>query len=113
MAKVEILECLKNEILEKFRGESNEIFKLMKSLELNPRKGKIIGSVGGIIIKELKYKSFRFYFLTDGFKIRCLDDKNLAELLIRFVRMSDKKAQQKTIEEIRKILLTIGVKGFF
>jgi hypothetical protein len=112
MAKVEILESLKNEILEKFRGESKDIFKLMKSLEESPAKGKLLGNVGGIAIKEIKYKSFRFYFIADGFKIRCLDEKNLAELLIRFVRMSDKKAQQKTIEEIKRILLKVGVEGF-
>lgn len=112
MVKVEILENLKNEILEKFRGEAKEVFKLMKSLELNPMKGKLVGNVGGVLIKELKYNSFRFYFLTDGFKIRCLDDKNLAELLIRFVRMSNKKDQQKIIGEIKKILQTIGAGGF-
>jgi hypothetical protein len=112
MAKVEILESLKTEILEKFRGESSDIFKLMKSLEKNPAKGKLLGNIGGIVIKEIKYRSFRFYFITDGFKIRCLDEKNLAELLIRFVRMSDKKAQQKTIEEIKTILLRVGVGGF-
>jgi len=112
MVKVEILENLKNKILEKFLGEAKEVFKLIKSLEISPMKGKLVGSVGGVVIKELKYKSFRFYFLTDGFKVRCIDDKNLEELLIRFVRMSNKKDQQKTIEEIKNILQTIGAGGF-
>jgi hypothetical protein len=32
--------------------------------------------------------------------------------LIRFVRMSDKKHQQETINEIKKILANFGTNGF-
>ena len=41
-----------------------------------------------------------------------MDESNLVDLLITFVRMSDKKYQQQTIEEIRKVLLNMGLKGF-
>lgn len=112
MARVEIIKSLKNKILKKFKKESKKIFKLMSSLEENPKKGKLIGSVGGIVIKELKYKSFRFYFITDGFKLKILSKEELTDLLMRFVRMSDKKSQQKIINEIRKILIKIGPSGF-
>ena len=112
MAKVIILKQLEEEINKKFKGESVNIFELMYSLEENPCKGKPLGNVGGIVIKELKYKSFRFYFITDGYKLKCFDEQTLAEMLMRFVRMSDKKDQQKTIEEIRKILLYFGPEGF-
>ncbi len=64
------------------------------------------------MIKELKYKSFRFYFITDGHKLNVLDKKSLADLLIKFVRMSDKKSQQKAINEIKNILIKIGFNGF-
>ena len=97
MAKVEISSGLKNEILKKFKEESKKIFKLMFSLKENPKKGKPIGNIKGILIKELKYKSFRFYFITDSFKLRILSVDELNELLIRFVRMSNKKNQQKVI----------------
>lgn len=112
MAKVSIAEGLKNEILKKFKEESKIIFRQMYSLEENPHKGKSLGHVGGVIIKELKYKSFRFYFITDGYKLKIMDESKLVDLLIRFVRMSDKKDQQQTINEIRKILLNFGLKGF-
>ena len=112
MAQVTILETLKDEILKKFKGESKIIFKQMYSLAENPHKGKPLGHVGGIVIKELRYKSFRFYFITDGYKLKIMDESKLVDLLIRFVRMSDKKDQQKTINEIRKILLNFGSKGF-
>jgi len=111
MAKVIILKQLEEEINKKFKGESVEIFELMYSLEENPNKGKLLGSVGGIIIKELKYKSFRFYFITDGYKLKIFDEDNLTDLLIRFVRMSNKKDQQETINEIRSILIKLGPKG--
>ena len=112
MAKVEIIRSLFEEIKKKFKGESHEIIDLMESLEKSPQKGKLLGSVGGIVIKELKYKSFRFYFVTDGYKLKFFDEQNLADMLIKFVRMSDKKHQQQTINEIKKILINFGSKGF-
>ena len=40
-----------------------------------------------------------------------MDKTMLSDLLIRFVRMSDKKDQQKTINEIKKILAIFGPDG--
>ena len=85
---------------------------LLETLEKNPKKGKFLGQFAGFAIKELKYKNFRFYFIVDGYKLNILSEKELVDLLMRFVRMSDKKAQQKTIDEIREILLKIGPRGF-
>lgn len=112
MARIEIIESLYLEIEKKFKKESHKILNLMQSLEENPKKGKELGSVGGIMIKELKYKSFRFYFITEGHKIKFFSKEELTDLLLRFVRMSDKKHQQKTINEIKEILIKIGPEGF-
>src|SRR3989344_1295750 len=112
MAKIEIAKSLFEEIESKFRKEASEIFDLMESLQDNPHKGKILGAVGGIVIKEIRYNNFRFYFITDGFKLKFTNKENLVDLLLRFVRMSDKKSQQKTIDEIKNILRTIGPEGF-
>jgi len=112
MAQVMIAKPLKNEILKKFKEESKIIFKQMYSLKDSPRKGKLLGNVGGIVIKEIKYKSFRFYFITDSYKLKILNKENLTDMLIKFVRMSDKKHQQQTINEIRNILINIGFEGF-
>jgi len=54
MAKVEIVFSLLKEIEKKFKGEAHKIIDLIESLEENPHKGKLVGNVGGIIIKELK-----------------------------------------------------------
>lgn len=112
MAKIEIVLSLFEEIQKKFKGEAHKIIDLMETLEDNPHKGKLLSNVGGIVIKELKYKNFRFYFITDGYKLKIMDQEKLVDLLIRFVRMSDKKDQQETIEKIRKILLNFGPEGF-
>ncbi len=112
MAKVEIINSLAKEIQKKFKGESHKIIKLLRSLEKNPKKGKLIGQFSGFAVKELKYKKFRFYFITDGYKLNVLSKEKLTDLLMKFVRMSDKKSQQKTINEIKKILIKIGPHGF-
>ena len=112
MAKVIITKDLEDEINRRFKGESVKIFELIYSLKENPKKGKPIGQVGGIVIKEIKYEKYRFYFITDGFKLKLLSIQELSDLLIKFVRMSDKKTQQKTIDEIKIILKKFGQEGF-
>ncbi len=112
MAKVEIIDSLKEEVFKKFKGESSTVFRHLKSLEENPKKGKPLGSVSGFLIKELKYKKFRFYFIAEGDKLRFYSKEELTDLLIRFVRMSDKKSQQKTIDEIRNVLIKLGPEDF-
>ena len=108
MVQIEIVESLFQEIERRFKGEAAEIFDLMESLKENSKKGKELGTVGGIVIKELRCNGFRFYFLADGFKLKLLGESDLTDLFLRFVRMSDKKHQQKVIEEIKVILRTIG-----
>lgn len=112
MAKVEIVESLYLIIEKKFKGEGHKILDLMYSVEQNQKKGKLLGNIGDILIKELKYKGFRFYFLVEGHKLKFFSEENLVDLLLRFVRMSDKKRQEKTIQEIREILIKIGPKWF-
>lgn len=107
MVVVEIFEDLKNVVLKKFKREAEVVFELMRSVEEFPKKGKFIGKVGKIAIKELKYKSFRFYFIVDAYKVKFLGVDELKDLLIRFVRMSDKNSQQKVIEEIKDFLRKI------
>ena len=112
MAKVIITVTLEEEVNKKFKQEAVEIFSLLRTLEDNPKKGKEVGVVGAILIKEIKYNKFRFYFITDGYKVKFLKTDDLKDLLIKFVRMSEKKDQQKTIDEIKHILKNFGAEGF-
>ena len=104
MAKVIVTKNLEDLINKKFKGESVKVFELIYSLKENPKKGKPVGQIGGIVIKEIKYRNFRFYFITNGYHLRVLSIEKLKDLLIKFVRMSDKKTQQKTINEIKEVL---------
>lgn len=108
MAEVIIPEDLKEKIYKKFKNESIDVLRLLYSLKDNPKKGKELTQVGGILIKEIRYNSFRFYFIVDGYKIKIMDDSELLNLLIKFVAMSDKKDQQETIEKIKEFLRTFG-----
>lgn len=108
MAEVIITKRLEDEINKKFKLESIKIFELMRSLKESPHKGKIVGQVSGMIIKEIKYEGHRFYFITDGYKLKLLERGEIINLLIKFVRMSDKKDQQKVINEIKRILKNFG-----
>src|SRR3989344_7751538 len=101
MAEVIVTEELESKINKKFKKEAVQIFELIHSLKVNPKKGKPLGQVGGIVIKELRYRGYRLYFITDGYKLKFLKVDELTNLLIKFVRISDKKSQQKTIEEIK------------
>lgn len=112
MPKVIISKSLVEEIIRKFKQESEQIFLLMKTLENSPSKGKALGKVGGIVIKELKYIKFRFYFLTDGHVLKFGTEDELTNLLIRFVRMSEKKDQRKVISEIKNVLRSFGMDSF-
>ncbi|OGJ12642.1 hypothetical protein A3K82_02105 [Candidatus Pacearchaeota archaeon RBG_19FT_COMBO_34_9] len=112
MAKVIIVKSLEHEILKKFKEESEKIFDLIHTLKDNPSKGKELGHVSGIVIKEIRYKSFRLYFITEGYRLKVMSKEELNDLLIRFVRMSDKKTQQKTIDEIKQVLRCLGEGGF-
>lgn len=108
MAKVIVTASLKEEVLRRFKGESEKIFLQMKSLENDPHKGKALGNVAGIVIKEIKHEKYRFYFISDGHVLKFGTDDELAGLLIKFVRMSEKKNQQKVIDEIKMILKSMG-----
>ncbi len=112
MARVIVDEDLAEKIYKKFKGESVKIFSLIYSMEGSPKKGKVVGRVGGVLIKELKWKNFRFYFVVDGYRIKFFDVGSLCDLMIRFVRMSDKKSQQKVIEEIKVVLRKFGEEEF-
>jgi len=113
MAKVEIVRSLLAEIKKKFKGESHKIIDLLETLEEYPNKGKRVGQIGGLLIKELKYKSFRFYFIVDGNKLKVFSKEELINLLIMFVRISDKKSQQKVIHEIKIFLRKFGEEKAF
>lgn len=113
MPKVIISESLFKNIEKKFNNsEAKDVVRQIMSLEINPHKGKALSHASGFVIKELKYQKFRFYFITNGQILKFGTEDEIADLLIRFVRMSHKKDQQKIIYEIRNVLKSMGVSDF-
>ena len=112
MAKVIITRALEEEVLAKFKGNSEKVFRHMKKLESQPTLGKSLGNVGKLVIKEIRYENFRFYFITDGYVLKFGSAEELAKLLIKFVKISGKKDQQKTTEKIKNIIRSMGFEGF-
>jgi hypothetical protein len=112
MARVIITNSLKEEMLRKFKSRAAGFFQQFKSLEDHPQKGKAMGQFGGIVIKELKCDTHRFYFITDGHVLKFGSPEELARLLIKFVRLSGKNDQQKVIDEIKDVLSTLGFDRF-
>lgn len=84
----------------------------MNSLQQQPKKGKLLSQVGKVAVKELKYKKFRFFFLVDAYAIKFLTLEDLEDIIIKFVRMGDKKDQQEIIDDIKRILRKIGEEEF-
>jgi len=104
MAIVVISKSLEKEVNKRLKNESKRVFELMLQLEQQPKKGKSVGHIGSIQIKEIKYKKFRFYFVTDYYRVKYLSVEELKNLIIKFVRMSDKKDQQIVIDQIKDVL---------
>jgi len=44
----------------------------------------------------------------EGYKIEVLDDKELFDLIIKFIEMSDKKDQQEIVNKIKKFAKSFG-----
>ena len=113
MAKILITNSLFNKIRKKFdNSEANKIIDLMNSLGEYPRKGTAVGAVGNIVVKEIKYGKFRFYFVTNMFKIKFLSVEELKDIFIKFVGMSEKKDQQEVIDRIKFVLRNLGEEEF-
>jgi hypothetical protein len=112
MAKVIITASLEKEVNKRLKQDSVEVFRLVLELEENPKKGKPVGAIGNVQIGEIKFRKFRFYFVTDRYKVKFMSADELKDLIIKFVRMSDKKDQHEIIEQIKHVLRMMGDEGF-
>ena len=113
MVNIIVTSSLFRTIHKKFSyAQAQQIIDLFESLRASPRKGKLLASVGGVVIKELKFTTFRFYFITDGYILKFGSEEELASLLIKFVKMSKKNDQQKIIDEIKTVLFSMGFESF-
>lgn len=69
--------------------------------------------MGDILIKELKYKKFRVYFIQSKNTLKILSEKEFQTAIIKFIALSLKgKEQQKFIDRIKSDLLKKGFDFF-
>lgn len=102
--KVVILNSLRDEILKRLKGDAPKVYDLIEQLTRNHHKGKVIGHAGGCSIRELKYNSFRLYYIISLHKLILFDAGALRELLVEFIAMSKKHDQQHVINQITTML---------
>lgn len=108
MVIVRIDESLIKKLEKRFnKKELKEIKNLFLSLQDNPFQGDLLYTFGNIILKEKKYKTFRFYFIHSRKILIIKDIKELQEELIRFIEMSKKNNQQKIINKLKTMMKKI------
>ena len=101
MVVVVVTQSLDREL--KKRLNKDEYYKVKRcflTLKKDPYKGKLLHVIGNVILKELRWKTFRFYFFTSHNLIKILSDTDLEKELVKFVRMSKKNDQARVIQEI-------------
>lgn len=106
--KILVIKSLRDEIYKKFKKDSLKVYNLINSLRDNLNKGKHLGKISTFILKELKYKNFRFYFIIKENELILYRKEDIKELLIKFIDMSNKNKQQQTINKIKIILKNLN-----
>ncbi|MFC2134416.1 hypothetical protein ACFLTH_07340 [Bacteroidota bacterium] len=104
MIKIVILNSLRDKIYRTFKKDSLKVYKQIEELKTNPNKGRILGHVGSVSIREIRYKTFRIYYIIDVYDLKLFNQEKLRELLIKFIELSKKNNQQQTIDKIKEIL---------
>lgn len=86
------------------KKELKELKRVFMSLQENPYQGDLIYAFGNFVLKEKKYKTFRFYFLHSRKILIIKDVARLKDEIIRFIEMSKKNNQQKIIDKLKKMM---------
>ena len=106
MARVIITRTLKDRLLNRFGGEAELILSKMNHLGSSPKSGKHLTTIGSLMLGEIRFRGYRFYYVTDAHKIKFLSVHELEDLIIRFVEYSEKH-QRETIEKLKDMLRSI------
>ena len=90
------------------KKELKELKELFLSLQENPYQGDLLCAFGNFVLKEKKYKTFRFYFLHSRKILIIKDISKLKDEIIRFIEMSKKNDQQKVIDKLKRMMNKIN-----
>ena len=105
MVVVRIDDSLVKKLEKKFKPtDLKEIKKLFFSLQENPFQGDLLYTFGSFVLKEKKYKTFRFYFIHSKTILIIKDVDKLKDEIIRFIEMSKKNDQKRVIDKLKGML---------
>lgn len=105
MVIVRIDDSLVKKLEKRFnKKELKELKQLFLSLQDNPYQGDLIYAFGNFVLKEKKYKTFRFYFLHSRKILIIKDIEKLKDKIIRFIEMSKKNDQQRIINKLKEMM---------
>lgn len=105
MVVVRIDDSLIKKFEKKFKPkELKEIKKLFFSLQENPFQGDLLYTFGAFVLKEKKYKTFRFYFIHSRTTLIIKDIEELKDELVRFIETGKKNNQQKVFDKLKDML---------
>jgi mRNA-degrading endonuclease RelE of RelBE toxin-antitoxin system len=108
MVMVRIDDSLIKKLEKKFnKKELKQLKEQFLSLQDNPFQGDLLYSFGGLVLKEKKFKSFRFYFIHSRKILIIKDLEELKDEIIRFIEMSKKNDQQKVIDKLKEMLINL------
>ncbi len=74
----------------------------------SPSDGDFVTMVSGIVIREKRLKTFRFYFIFENAKKHVVSLDELKDLIIQFVALSKKNNQQHVIDKLKDDLSRFG-----
>lgn len=114
MITIYVTNSLEKEINKRLsKKEGDDLFLQIYSLKENPHKGDTLTNIGNLLIKELKYKKFRVYFIQSKDTLKFLSEEDFKNEIIKFVAMSQKgREQQKVINRIKSELVSKGFNWF-
>lgn len=105
MVIVRIDETLVKKLEKSFnKKELKEIKKIFLSLQDNPYQGDLLYTFGNFVLKEKRYKTFRFYFIHSRKILIIKDIDSLKDEIIRFIEMSKKNDQQRIINKLKEMM---------
>lgn len=96
--------------LTKIFSKSKAIAKIKQLEKTKEDSGKFVALANGIEIRELKDKSFRFYFIQKNGKYEFITEEEFSKKIIQFVALSKKNNQQKVIDKLKEDLQKFGFK---
>ncbi|MFH1409138.1 MAG: hypothetical protein ABIH34_04485 [Nanoarchaeota archaeon] len=86
------------------KKELGELKRLFLSLQDNPHQGDLLYAFGNFVLKEKKYKTFRFHFLHSRKILVIKDVQKLKDEIIRFIEMRKKNDQQQVIDKLKEMM---------